>query len=458
MAEAMNVDPYVLFQQKFSGLMAEIGFFASTIFNPFVTALGKLVTKTREWITANPELTQTIVAITAAIGAGSLALGFLAGGASAAAFAFLFLQGAMGVFVLPVLLAIGSAILAIVVTAGGLISRFGELKAAVASRWTEIQGILSSASQRIQGAMIAVGQSIAKAFGGDTIKMTATQLVDFLILKFQGMVDWLVNVGIPGAGRFFLALIAWGKMAIPIFWGIVNAVTSFLANWGPLILQVLGFVVAGKAATSIVSAAVALFSRFSAAAKVLWGAIKFVVGIVVRLIAVIGAPWAAAILAIGAVIFFVYKFRDEIWGVVKAVGRFFRDLWLGAKQAAKDSLEFMIDLMGKVGKKISEIWGKIKNLARDTASTLTFGLVQASGPAAANIPQAANGGLLTGPKSGYLAMLHGTELVVPERMLPAISNSTSNQSSMTFNITQSAGESTEALANRIAEIWNRRRR
>lgn len=33
------------------------------------------------------------------------------------------------------------------------------------------------------------------------------------------------------------------------------------------------------------------------------------------------------------------------------------------------------------------------------------------------VPKAASGGMLTGPKSGYLAMLHGTELVIPEDML-----------------------------------------
>lgn len=33
------------------------------------------------------------------------------------------------------------------------------------------------------------------------------------------------------------------------------------------------------------------------------------------------------------------------------------------------------------------------------------------------VPKAADGGMLTGPKSGYLAMLHGTELVIPEDML-----------------------------------------
>jgi D-alanyl-D-alanine carboxypeptidase len=34
-----------------------------------------------------------------------------------------------------------------------------------------------------------------------------------------------------------------------------------------------------------------------------------------------------------------------------------------------------------------------------------------------NIPKAAEGGLLTGPESGYMAMLHGTEMVIPADML-----------------------------------------
>jgi hypothetical protein len=33
------------------------------------------------------------------------------------------------------------------------------------------------------------------------------------------------------------------------------------------------------------------------------------------------------------------------------------------------------------------------------------------------VPKAAEGGMLTGPTSGYLAMLHGTEMVIPENML-----------------------------------------
>jgi hypothetical protein len=36
---------------------------------------------------------------------------------------------------------------------------------------------------------------------------------------------------------------------------------------------------------------------------------------------------------------------------------------------------------------------------------------------AMNLPKAADGGLLTGPTSGYLAVLHGTELVIPEDQL-----------------------------------------
>jgi hypothetical protein len=39
------------------------------------------------------------------------------------------------------------------------------------------------------------------------------------------------------------------------------------------------------------------------------------------------------------------------------------------------------------------------------------------GPAGAELPKAAEGGLLTGPESGYMAMLHGTELVIPADML-----------------------------------------
>jgi LAS superfamily LD-carboxypeptidase LdcB len=46
----------------------------------------------------------------------------------------------------------------------------------------------------------------------------------------------------------------------------------------------------------------------------------------------------------------------------------------------------------------------------------------------ANMPKAADGGLLTGPKSGYMAMLHGTELVIPEDMLKGSLSSLGTQS------------------------------
>jgi hypothetical protein len=39
------------------------------------------------------------------------------------------------------------------------------------------------------------------------------------------------------------------------------------------------------------------------------------------------------------------------------------------------------------------------------------------GPAGAGVPKGADGGLFTGPTSGYMAMLHGTELVIPADML-----------------------------------------
>lgn len=45
----------------------------------------------------------------------------------------------------------------------------------------------------------------------------------------------------------------------------------------------------------------------------------------------------------------------------------------------------------------------------------------------ADMPKAADGGLLTGPKSGYMAMLHGTELVIPENMLKGSMSSFGDQ-------------------------------
>lgn len=49
------------------------------------------------------------------------------------------------------------------------------------------------------------------------------------------------------------------------------------------------------------------------------------------------------------------------------------------------------------------------------------------------VPMAAEGGLLSGPKSGYLAMLHGTELVIPEDALQGFAKP---ESSVTAGVSQ----------------------
>jgi TP901 family phage tail tape measure protein len=322
MAEAMNVDPYVLLTQQISVLMAEIGLLAANVFAPFVKMVSDLVLGLRTWINENKELSQVLVYVTAFVGGLSIALGVATGIAAGAAFAYLAISGALA-------------------------------------------GIAA------QGGVIAIIKGLSAAF------LLPLAPIALVIAKIALLVAAVSGVA--------YAIYYW---------------------WGPI-------------------------SRF---ASDLWNGI---------------------VLGFQTAIKFMADLLPRFWNWFKQTAN---DGWNFLKESAQGAVDYVRGILEGLGDKIKSVWQSIKNLARDTASTLTFGLVQASGPAAANIPQAANGGLLTGPKSGYLAMLHGTELVVPERMLPAISNSTMNQSSMVFNITQSDGESTEALANRIAEIWNRRRR
>jgi len=77
-----------------------------------------------------------------------------------------------------------------------------------------------------------------------------------------------------------------------------------------------------------------------------------------------------------------------------------------------------------------------------------------TGTAAGTVPQAADGGLLKGPKSGYLAMLHGTELVIPEDALKGfaapmggISSSVIDQQTQMVGLANEILKDTRVIAN-----------
>jgi hypothetical protein len=66
-------------------------------------------------------------------------------------------------------------------------------------------------------------------------------------------------------------------------------------------------------------------------------------------------------------------------------------------------------------------------------------------PGGGEVPKAATGGVLTGPKSGYLAMLHGTELVIPENMLKGSMSSLGGQGMGSPEIDEMSKLATEML-------------
>jgi hypothetical protein len=66
-------------------------------------------------------------------------------------------------------------------------------------------------------------------------------------------------------------------------------------------------------------------------------------------------------------------------------------------------------------------------------------------PAGGTLPQAADGGMLSGPKSGYLAMLHGNELVIPEDMLKGSMSSFGGQGVGSPEIDEMSKLATEML-------------
>jgi hypothetical protein len=70
--------------------------------------------------------------------------------------------------------------------------------------------------------------------------------------------------------------------------------------------------------------------------------------------------------------------------------------------------------LGPVGAAVGALIGSAAGVYLGGAAGKKIGEV---GAEAVGVPKAAEGGLLTGPKTGYMAMLHGTELVIPEHML-----------------------------------------
>ena len=191
----------------------------------------------------------------------------------------------------------------------------------------------------------------------------------------------------------------------------------------------------------------------------------------------------AKIALIGAALYGAYKLVSQNWdeivsvfqyAVSEAVGfvvdgfwmivDFFRDLfvaigqiavdgWNQFVQAAKDAASAVISFFKPVADFLSGIFDRVR------------GAVASVTGSARPLPQAANGGILTGPRSGYLAVLHGTELVVPESKFGSIGSMIGNRSErpatapsgpVNITVNQLPGESTEALAARIANHWRRR--
>jgi hypothetical protein len=87
---------------------------------------------------------------------------------------------------------------------------------------------------------------------------------------------------------------------------------------------------------------------------------------------------------------------------------------LGAGVAGGIKGATMGAVLGPIGAAVGALIGSAAGVYLGGAAGKKIGEV---GAAAAGVPEAASGGLLSGPDSGYMAMLHGTELVIPEHML-----------------------------------------
>lgn len=108
-------------------------------------------------------------------------------------------------------------------------------------------------------------------------------------------------------------------------------------------------------------------------------------------------------------------------------------------------------MLGPIGAAVGALIGSAAGVYLGGAAGKKIGEM---GVNAADLPKADNGGLLSGPKSGYLAMLHGTELVIPESALQGfaapISSLTStviDQQTQMVNFANEILKDTKSIAN-----------
>lgn len=126
------------------------------------------------------------------------------------------------------------------------------------------------------------------------------------------------------------------------------------------------------------------------------------------------------------------------------------------KKQAESAIQLGHQLMSKYG--ISSVYGHGETSSHKNAEEgkTVANLLRGGGKLPDNMPQAATGGILSGPKSGFPAMLHGNEIVVPLDPNSMLAELGKKSKTEVENQTKQAVTSAPAVANNdnMKEIMN----
>lgn len=243
-----------------------------------------------------------------------------------------------------------------------------------------------------------------------------------ILLTVAGPVLWIVGTmgtGIQTLHAAFTVLRTSTMLATTAQW-LLNIAMS--AN--PVALIVLGIV-------ALIAIFVLLWKKcewFRDFWKGLWGGIKDAFWAVVNFIK---ENWVSLLLTgpFGIAYTFIKDHFEEIKAIAEKVGTALGDAFWAAVRAIKDAFSWLKDEAFAIWNKMEEIpvLGRVLDIAQNTVGA-AFNLATGdeAGMAAnakaitGNLPQFADGGVAVGPKSGYLAVLHGTETVTPGTPQPSV--------------------------------------
>jgi phage-related protein len=279
----------------------------------------------------------------------------------------------------------------------------------------------------------------------DTIIGTLTGLFDTIMWSFGFILTSLSDVGITGGS--VLEGLATG----------INTVVNFLFDAGiiDMIMEIwqLGAEMAGaiiKISAVIIGLLIRYLDSFWSKTSGFWKALAGLLGIVITYVVAVIRTWVAVFRAFVALLTGDFDgFKEHLSGIVdvwdKAISKM-KSLFEGMIDNIMDFLQPFIDKIERVAEIAGDITGGIRSGASKAWDAIGF----------------ADGGISTGPNSGYMTQLHGTEAVVPlpnGRSIPVeISGAMGGgggSENITVNINVSGGGNADEIARKVSQEVSR---